>query len=264
MTSDLHGRHTDTVTEPEPDEYELYDLTLDPIEERNLAHPSHADDRSRALQQHDAQAPDRATRRQAAHPFSRRDTRLPAARDPLTGARRLDGLEGAVDARHEVVLAEDVDGPAATQRVAHTCSWRARRSAGYRARRGCRGPTRSVCAPVTSTWLTASKSRTTVPGGGSAARTRARRSSWNRSALAKISSASKRWISTPGIGVALRVVLEVAEARAVAAAPERGDVRVVDRVDQQDEAEGDADRDARKDVDEDHAEQGAERRPELE
>ncbi len=46
----LRDRHTDTVTEPEPDEYELYDLTLDPFEERNLAHPSHADDRSRAVQ----------------------------------------------------------------------------------------------------------------------------------------------------------------------------------------------------------------------
>ena len=46
----LHGRKTDTVTEPEPDEYELYNLTLDPIEERNLAHPTHADDSSRALQ----------------------------------------------------------------------------------------------------------------------------------------------------------------------------------------------------------------------
>ncbi len=46
----LHGRKTTTVTEPEPDEYELYDLTLDPTEERNLAHPSHADERSRALQ----------------------------------------------------------------------------------------------------------------------------------------------------------------------------------------------------------------------
>ena len=47
----LHGRSTITVTDPEPDEYELYDLTLDPHEERNLAHPTHADDRSRALQQ---------------------------------------------------------------------------------------------------------------------------------------------------------------------------------------------------------------------
>jgi len=47
----LHGRKTTTVTEPEPDEYELYDLTLDPTEERNLAHPSHADDHSHALQQ---------------------------------------------------------------------------------------------------------------------------------------------------------------------------------------------------------------------
>ena len=47
----LHGRQTVTVTEPEPDEYELYDLTLDPFEERNLAHPGHADDRSRTLQE---------------------------------------------------------------------------------------------------------------------------------------------------------------------------------------------------------------------
>jgi arylsulfatase A-like enzyme len=47
----LRGRKTITVTEPEPDEYELYDLTLDPLEERNLAHPSHADESSRELQQ---------------------------------------------------------------------------------------------------------------------------------------------------------------------------------------------------------------------
>jgi arylsulfatase A-like enzyme len=46
----LHRRETVTVTEPEPEEYELYDLTLDPTEERNLAHPSFADDRSRELQ----------------------------------------------------------------------------------------------------------------------------------------------------------------------------------------------------------------------
>src|SRR3954462_10912950 len=46
----LRGRSTETVTEPEPDEYELYDLTLDPIEARTLAHPSHADDNARALQ----------------------------------------------------------------------------------------------------------------------------------------------------------------------------------------------------------------------
>ena len=39
-----------TVTEPEPDEYELYDLTLDPLEQRNLAHPSYATDVSRRLQ----------------------------------------------------------------------------------------------------------------------------------------------------------------------------------------------------------------------
>jgi hypothetical protein len=42
----LRGRKTITVTEREPDEHELYDLTVDPFEERNLAHPSHADDDS--------------------------------------------------------------------------------------------------------------------------------------------------------------------------------------------------------------------------
>jgi arylsulfatase A-like enzyme len=47
----LHRRRTITVTEPEPDEFELYDLTLDPYEERNLAHPGTADDRSRVLQE---------------------------------------------------------------------------------------------------------------------------------------------------------------------------------------------------------------------
>jgi arylsulfatase A-like enzyme len=46
----LHGRHTTTVTEPEPDEWELYDLTLDPTEERNLAHAGHANERTQALQ----------------------------------------------------------------------------------------------------------------------------------------------------------------------------------------------------------------------
>jgi arylsulfatase A-like enzyme len=47
----LRGRKTIKVTEPEPDEYELYDLTLDPLEERNLAHPAHATDESRRLQE---------------------------------------------------------------------------------------------------------------------------------------------------------------------------------------------------------------------
>ena len=46
----LHRRKTIKVTEPEPDEYELYDLTLDPFEEKNLAHESNADDRSRQLE----------------------------------------------------------------------------------------------------------------------------------------------------------------------------------------------------------------------
>jgi hypothetical protein len=45
----LRGRKSITEPEPEPDEGELYDLTL--LEERNLAHPTNVDDRSRALQQ---------------------------------------------------------------------------------------------------------------------------------------------------------------------------------------------------------------------
>ena len=44
------GKKIVTVTEPSPDEYELYDLTVDPLEQHNLAHPSNADDRSRTLQ----------------------------------------------------------------------------------------------------------------------------------------------------------------------------------------------------------------------
>ena len=47
----IKGRKTITVNDPAPDEYELYDLTIDPIEARNLAHPSNADEHSRALQQ---------------------------------------------------------------------------------------------------------------------------------------------------------------------------------------------------------------------
>jgi arylsulfatase A-like enzyme len=46
----LQKRKTLTVDEPEPDEYELYDLTTDPYEERNLAHPTHTDETSRRLQ----------------------------------------------------------------------------------------------------------------------------------------------------------------------------------------------------------------------
>ena len=47
----LHRRKTTTVTRPEPDDYELYDLTADPLEQRNLAHPTYATDASRRLQE---------------------------------------------------------------------------------------------------------------------------------------------------------------------------------------------------------------------
>jgi arylsulfatase A-like enzyme len=46
----LQGRKTVTVTEPGADQFELYDLTVDPYEERNLADPAYADGRSQALQ----------------------------------------------------------------------------------------------------------------------------------------------------------------------------------------------------------------------
>jgi len=44
------GNKIVTVTEPSPDEYELYDLTLDPLEQHNLAHSRNADDRANKLQ----------------------------------------------------------------------------------------------------------------------------------------------------------------------------------------------------------------------
>ena len=47
----LKRKETLKVTAPSPDEYELYDLTLDPLEQRNLVHPTNADDKSRKLQE---------------------------------------------------------------------------------------------------------------------------------------------------------------------------------------------------------------------
>ena len=46
----LAGRRTLTVTEPAADEYEFYDLTVDPLEERNLAHPANSDQATLSLQ----------------------------------------------------------------------------------------------------------------------------------------------------------------------------------------------------------------------
>ena len=43
----LHrGNKIVTVTEPSADEYELYDLTVDPLEQHNLAHPRNANERT--------------------------------------------------------------------------------------------------------------------------------------------------------------------------------------------------------------------------
>ncbi len=48
--SDDRLRRRKTITVTEPEEFELYDLSLDPWEERNLAHPDYADECSHALQ----------------------------------------------------------------------------------------------------------------------------------------------------------------------------------------------------------------------
>jgi hypothetical protein len=40
-----------TITEPPPDELELYDLSVDPFEQNNLAHRSQASDTSKKLQE---------------------------------------------------------------------------------------------------------------------------------------------------------------------------------------------------------------------
>ena len=45
----MRWKKINQVSERTPDEYELYDLTADPLEQRNLAHPSNADQRSREL-----------------------------------------------------------------------------------------------------------------------------------------------------------------------------------------------------------------------
>ena len=80
----LRGRKTITVTEPEPDEYELYDLTLDPLEERNLAHSTrHENERLSPPPGQHARASCRAARRQAPDFSSRRDPWLPASRCDL-------------------------------------------------------------------------------------------------------------------------------------------------------------------------------------
>ena len=96
----LHGRKADTVTEPEPDEYELYDLTLDPIEERNLAHPTHADDSSRALQKTMLELLTADSPPNASHPQPADDpaTSRPRAANPDAVPARLPQTLGHEDA----------------------------------------------------------------------------------------------------------------------------------------------------------------------
>ncbi|MFF2154945.1 sulfatase-like hydrolase/transferase [Paenibacillus chitinolyticus] len=49
-TSDSHWV-THVKTQPVPDEYELYNITLDPLETCNLAHPAYATEQTRTIQQ---------------------------------------------------------------------------------------------------------------------------------------------------------------------------------------------------------------------
>ncbi len=47
----LSRRKITTVTDPDPDQFELYDLTIDPLEIDNLAFTAKTDTRSRELQE---------------------------------------------------------------------------------------------------------------------------------------------------------------------------------------------------------------------
>ena len=92
----LHGRHTDTVTEPEPDEYELYDLTLDPTRGAQPRAPRERRRRARArCSRRCSRLLTDAARRQAPHPVSRRGPRLPPAGERLTALTQDCGGAGA-------------------------------------------------------------------------------------------------------------------------------------------------------------------------
>ena len=80
----LHrGNKIVTVTEPSPDEYELYDLTLDPLEQHNLAHPQQCRRPIAQAAGADARAPGRADRCETAGAHLGRPAGLPAAREGL-------------------------------------------------------------------------------------------------------------------------------------------------------------------------------------
>lgn len=66
-----------------PTSTELYDLTMDPLEEHNLAHPTHADEQSHALARTMLGLLTDQLAAKTPHPLSRRASGLPAARDRL-------------------------------------------------------------------------------------------------------------------------------------------------------------------------------------